>query len=355
MVVPSMRAWRASNGRLSLSRSPRPVPGPEESLVAVCYSGVCGSDLAKLAQSPVPSGPSEPWIPGHEIVGYDTSSENGQLVVVNPLVPCDRCATCGVGHVHLCPDLKRIGWDLPGGFAEYLAVPRRNIVSLPATMAGVSAVLADPLAVAIHGLRCGLSGDMPTTIAIIGTGALGICTAAYAALRGYEVVIYGRDPRRFDQYADLIDANFAIFSDERNIRYDVVVDAASGHRDEPLRHALAMVRDGGTVLVQNAYHPGVRLDLDLRDIFRRSIRIVGSYSFCRGEGLDDFAEAVRVLRSNPAWAGAVTGRQVPMSDLVQVVRAYRSSSTRPAKTVLIAGAAGSSTNRPDRLDIERTP
>lgn len=103
--------------------------------------------------------------------------------------------------------------------------------------------------------------------------------------------------------------------------------------------------------MQNAYHPGVRLDLDLRGIFRRSIRIVGSYSFCRGEGLDDFAEAIEVLRSNPAWVGAVTSHQVPMADLFQVVSAYRSSSTRPAKTVLIAGAPGSST---DRSDIERT-
>src|SRR5207244_10084077 len=84
-------------------------------------------------------------------------------------------------------------------------------------------------------------------------------------------------------------------------RCDAVVDAASGGTDRSLQQALAAVRDGGTVLVQTAYRPDVALSTPLRDVFRRSITMRGSFSYCRTGGRDDFRDALCVLGAASRW------------------------------------------------------
>jgi len=109
-----------------------------------------------------------------------------------------------------------------------------------------------------------------------------------------------------------------------------VVDAATGSNPSPLELAVRLVRDGGTIVVQNAYQPCV-LPTPLRDVFRRSIRLIGSFSYCR-RGQDDFAEALTFLQQHsvrhttsspvaghlPIWAkqsssASTFGSQVPLS------------------------------------------
>ncbi|NUR03540.1 MAG: alcohol dehydrogenase catalytic domain-containing protein [Streptomyces sp.] len=85
------------------------------------------SDVAKL-NHPWQGRLPEPWYPGHEIVGVDT--ETGDWVAIDPLVSCRSCHYCDRGHVHLCPRLQRIGWDLPGGLAGCVRAPRESIVPL---------------------------------------------------------------------------------------------------------------------------------------------------------------------------------------------------------------------------------
>ncbi|MFI1648628.1 alcohol dehydrogenase catalytic domain-containing protein [Streptomyces avidinii] len=330
-----MSAWEVRGDTPAWTRLPRPEPQSHETLVAVAFSGVCGSDLAKLVTLPS-SAPGHSWIPGHEIVGRDLGTPGAPLVVIDPLVCCGTCAYCGTGDIHLCRSVIRLGWDLPGGFAEYVVAPRRNVLLLPDGVVPIQGVLADALAVAIHGVRCGLPHRPPRSrLAVIGSGPLALCTAAYAAAVGWSVTVVIRNAGRIRSVAAHIDATFATLSDITHGEFDAVVDAASGQDSSALDTALALVRDGGTVLVQNAYAPGVRLGQDLRGIFRRSITMTGSFSYCRRNGDGDLREALEILRLRPTWAQWLVSARFPLRSLPAALSSVTGGEAeRPLKAVL---------------------
>lgn len=323
--------WAVENGVLGWLPAPVDVhPAPDTTVVAVHYTGVCGSDVAKLShpwQGPLP----EPWFPGHEIVGIDT--ETGDWVAVDPLVPCRSCRACGRGHVHLCPALQRIGWDLPGGLAHAVRVPRDNVIPLPALRDPAHGVLADPMAVALHGVRCGLPAPLGQ-LGIIGGGVLGVCTAICAVEAGWEVHMLVRKPSQSHQLSYVLPPDIGLHTGDLP-QCDAVVDAASGENDSPLRHALKAVREGGTVLVQNAYEPQVHLSVPLRDVFRRSITLRGSFSYCRAAGRDDFRDALDLIAKGGDWTALMTRDRFPLGDLPPGLMALKSGARhRPFKLLL---------------------
>jgi threonine dehydrogenase-like Zn-dependent dehydrogenase len=137
-----MKAWEIQNGKLALHDVEPARSRTDETIVYVSHIGICGSDLPKLLQPSVFALPSR-WRPGHEIVGTDP---DGQAVVIEPLMPCNICLRCVVGDTHLCSELRRLGWDLPGGFAEQVVVPATNVHSLPDGLKPITAILADAAA-----------------------------------------------------------------------------------------------------------------------------------------------------------------------------------------------------------------
>ncbi|MFD6455679.1 hypothetical protein ACFWF3_33345 [Nocardia sp. NPDC060220] len=160
-------------------------------------------------------------------------------------------------------------------------------------------MLTDPAAVAVHGLRCNSLGNLGR-LAVVGAGVVGLLTALYADSLGWQVTILGRNGVTLFRPDDPVPSvRSSPKTSAMQASFDVVVDAASGADSAPLELALWLVTDGGTIIVQNAYHPAVGLPIPLRDIFRRSIRLVGSFSYCR-RGDDDFEVALRLLRSHAA-------------------------------------------------------
>lgn len=327
-------AWAVEKG--SLRQLPIPddkPPARGKTIIETRYAGLCGSDVAKL-DHPWPGPLPEPWYPGHEIVGVDT--ETGSWAAVDPLVPCLSCHYCDRGHVQLCPRLRRIGWDLPGGLAEAVTVPRVNVIPIPHLQDLAHGVLADPMAVALHGVRCGLGAPVGR-LGVIGGGVVGVCTAICAIEAGWDVHMMVREPSRAYRLRLALDSRITLHSADLP-QCDAVVDAASGHSDSPVRQALNAVRDGGTVLVQNAYAPRVVLSVPLRDVFRRSITLRGSFSYCRADGRDDFRDAIQVIAKGGDWAALMTRDRYPLGELPQGLKAVRDGSHhRPFKVLLTSG------------------
>ncbi len=135
---------------------PTPQPGPGEVLITVNQVGVCGTDLH------IHAGEFQakfPLIPGHELVGDIAALGEGvdkfavgEQVTVNPNIYCGQCEYCLAGRLILCPNLKGMGSNFPGFFAEYVTVPANLVFSVEGLDPDV-AVFAEPAACAMHGLE----------------------------------------------------------------------------------------------------------------------------------------------------------------------------------------------------------
>ncbi|MCW2859786.1 MAG: galactitol-phosphate 5-dehydrogenase [Actinoallomurus sp.] len=157
-----------------------PAPGPDEVLIRVAYSGICGSELSGfLGQNSLRT---PPLVFGHELGGWIESAgehvpvstlEPGTPVTVNPLVTCGTCRYCVTGRQQLCGRRLLLGASLPGCNADFVAVPAASVLPLPATTALRDAAMTEPAACAIHAVETGGTG--PDSIAlVVGAGPIGL-------------------------------------------------------------------------------------------------------------------------------------------------------------------------------------
>ena len=159
---------------------PDPVPGEGQVLVKVAASGICGSDMhAYHGHDPrrVP-----PLILGHEVAGTVASGKlKGTRVVINPLMTCGICSYCESGRTNLCLKRELIGMRVAGAYCEYVAIPDRNLITIPDSFDMVKASLAEPAACSLHTLnRVQLQSLRPLAelrALVIGGGAIGMLSA----------------------------------------------------------------------------------------------------------------------------------------------------------------------------------
>ena len=188
--------YEGAGRALALRTLPRPEPGPGEVLVAVRACGVCRTDL-HLVDGELPD-PKMPVIPGHEIVG--TIAALGAGVVAPPLgtrvgVPwlgrtCGHCAYCATGRENLCGEARFTGYQLDGGYAEYVVADPRFVFPLPDRYDDVTA--APLLCAGLIGYRAyAMAGDAPT-LGIYGFGAAAHLIAQVALAQGRTVFAFTR-------------------------------------------------------------------------------------------------------------------------------------------------------------------
>jgi threonine dehydrogenase-like Zn-dependent dehydrogenase len=281
-----------------------PVPG--ELLVEVDWAGVCGSDLHVLR--------SGDWVTdwpatlGHEVTGRVAASPGGELtagtrVVVDSRVPCGACPGCATGP-HLCENLAWFGEACPGGFASHVLVPAGRVAACPADLEAAIAVLAEPLAVAMHavsragfGLGPAVAGSGadpadrgPERVTIAGYGPIGALVHLELVRRWPETSVTVAEPvpaRR--QLAAALGAKLADTIAGTG-RPQLVVDAA-GYPGS-LRDAIAGCARGGTVLVVALGHQ--HEPLLPAELAERELTLAGSNGFA-----GELSGAVAALAADP--------------------------------------------------------
>ncbi|RPI25438.1 MAG: alcohol dehydrogenase [Acidobacteria bacterium] len=181
-------------------------PGPGEALVRVQATGICGSDLhtyidARIGDIALQS----PLILGHEFAGsvagvgpesrdgHDLALPPGQLVAVDPAVPCHRCEFCEGGHPNLCRRLHFCGlWPDDGSLREYIRVPARTCFPLPEGLTAEEGALLEPLGVALHAVNLAHL-RVQESVAVLGAGPIGLLILKVALLSGaYPVIVTDR-------------------------------------------------------------------------------------------------------------------------------------------------------------------
>ena len=303
-----------NNRDVRLEEIPMPQIGPGELLVKVIASGVCGSDVMEWYRIK-----KAPRVLGHEITGEIVevgegveSYEIGDRVFVSHHVPCNTCRYCLNGHHTVCDTLHTTNFD-PGGFAEYLRVPRinvdRGVFLLPDEVSFEDGVFIEPLACVVRGQR--LARLQPGQIVLVlGSGISGLLHVALARASGAgRIVVTDINAYRLSA-AQRFGADEVIHAGEdvptrlREVNADRLADlviVCTG-AFPAFTQALQSVDRGGTVLFFAPTEPGVDLPVPVNDFWRNGITLLPSYG---GSPLD-IAVAIELIRA----------RRVPVHEMI---------------------------------------
>jgi L-iditol 2-dehydrogenase len=216
--------------------------GRREVLMRVKACAVCGYDVNVYRNGHTKV--TTPVVLGHELCGeisetpripelqkdqnrYVNTAEltEGSRVIVSPLVPCLRCMYCVRERYNLCINLREIGSNIDGGFAEYVGIPKNTLkigglVTLPATLTDEESTLVEPLACCLNGFKHirSLINDAfeDQTFVILGDGPIGLMHLQLAKrLLGAKVIVVGRVDHRM-QMARNFGADFVVDNSNNN-------------------------------------------------------------------------------------------------------------------------------------------
>ena len=313
-----MRAIRfEADGSIQPVNLPMPAVGPEDVLVQVLAAGVCRTDLHTLEA--VKEGRRPPVVPGHEIagkvtkVGSDVYMINvGDLVAVHYEQPCGACRHCRKKRTNLCQDGHSLGFDVQGGYAEYVAVNQGTVLPLPADF---DPVIAAPLGcsgtTAYHAVVTVGDVTEEELVVVLGAGGVGLSAIQVAKAQGARVVAV--DVRPGAQKAALEAGADSVASPEEAGRIrdaDVVVDFVSTAATLQLGRGVLGV-GGRLVVVASGTEP---ISLTAEDIMEGGRAILGSYS----STMADLARAV-ALAENGKLTPMVT-RRASLEEAADVLR-----------------------------------
>jgi threonine dehydrogenase-like Zn-dependent dehydrogenase len=319
--------------RIELRELATPAPAADEVLLKVEAVGICGSDMHAY------HGHDErrpaPLILGHEAAGVIAAGPRaGEAVVVNPLVTCGLCRACRSGRQHLCPDRQIISMPpRPGAFAEFVTIPERNLIALPAGADFAKAALAEPVAVAWHAVRIAAARlDEPLASAsalVLGAGAIGLASALVLHVFGArDIWIAEPNPLRRDTARRA--GPFRVYDpgSEPGPGAGSVASAIDAVGAAATRAAASRLVAPGGVIVHVGLLPGAD-GFDIRRITLQEITVIGSYCYTPR----DFEDVVAALMADRF--GALSWIELrSLADGPAAFRAIDQGETGAAKIVL---------------------
>ena len=307
-----------NNNDIRVEEVPTPSPGPGEMLVKVISCGICGSDLVEWYRLP-----RAPLVQGHE-VGVEVVEtgegvaryKKGERLFIAPKVPCLKCSYCLKGHYPQCSAVKD---RLPGGFAEYILVPkelvRHGCYLLPDNVSYDQATFIEPLACVVRAQRLA-SIEEGQTILILGSGMSGLLHIKLAKKQGCQVIATDINEKRLE-LAKMYGADQVINADsdilEQMIHFngkkaDVVIVTTSAM--PAMKQAWETVDMGGVVVLFAVPGPDQDVVVPVNDFWRKEIRIITSY-YC---GPPDIDEALDVIAKGDIIVDDLITHRLPLKD-----------------------------------------
>lgn len=271
--------------------NPIPEIGPNDVLIKVKKSAICGTDLHiykwdAWAAKTIPV----PMVVGHEYVGVieKLGSEVkhlkiGQRVSGEGHIVCGHCRNCRAGKRHLCPNTLGVGVNRPGSFAEFVSIPVENVFPIPDDIDDEIAAIFDPYGNAVHtALSFDLVGE---DVLITGAGPIGIMTVAICKHVGARhVVITDVNPYRL-ALAEKMGATRAVDVSKENLSdvmkelgmkegFDVGLEM-SGIESAFQQMVNNMINGGKIALL--GIPAGGKMDIDWNQVIFKGLIIKGIY------------------------------------------------------------------------------
>jgi len=316
--------------RLRLSARPVPPVGPNDALVRIRCCGVCGTDLKIVRGELPPSVIGLPHVPGHECAGEVvevgegvTGLKAGDAVVVYFYCPCRECRYCRQGRENICPSLRRFGFELPGGYAEYLSVPARQLCPVRGIPLRQAAILPDAVATAYHAVKTRARVTPGERVLVVGGGGIGVHGCQIARMLGAEVAVAETEPAKLRQLRKLLPEIVALNPLEqdpdaflkdwtRGDGVDLVIETVGSA--ETLRWSASSLGPGGR-LVLVGYDPKRAVQLDALEVHYRELKILGT----RVSTQQELKEVIRLVEDGRLTP--VIGRSYALEEANEALRA----------------------------------
>ncbi|MCD2492982.1 L-threonine 3-dehydrogenase [Lacrimispora sp. NSJ-141] len=265
------------------------IPVPEiaenEVLVKVHAAAICGTDMhiydwTAYAQERL----KLPMVFGHEFAGEIVSLGSqvsgyaiGDRVAGETHIPCGHCVQCRTGNQHICENMKIIGVQAPGAFAEYIPVHKDCLWRLDDSMDYETGALLEPMGVGVHGVLSGEIGGK--TALILGCGPIGLCAVGAAKASGASLVIAADVIDRKMEEAKKLGADHTINTREQDLKasvmkltggrgVDVVVDYTGNER--AIQGGFEALRKGGRFTFVGLANGPVSLDINDAVIYKEA-------------------------------------------------------------------------------------
>ena len=267
---------RAAPKATEVKRIPIPIPRPDEVLIRVLVSSICGTDVhiydwdAWAAARIKP-----PLIQGHEFsgeiakVGSNVSHlKKGDYVSAEGHIADGTCHMCRTGNAHVCRNVSIIGIDRPGAFAEYLTVPATNVILNDASLPPELATMQDPLGNAVYTVT---NANVPgKTVAIFGLGPIGLMAVALCrAMAARKIIAVGHRNKYRMGLADKLGAKPVLRSGPNLV--DEVMDLTSGEgvdevlefsgSEAAIQEGIKIVRPAGGIHVLGLFPNPITFDI----------------------------------------------------------------------------------------------
>ena len=265
-----------------------PVPhfGADDVLVKVRAASICGTDLHiydwdRWAQNRI----QPPLVPGHEFCGTVaavganvTSVKQGDFVSAEMHVACGKCLQCRIGEAHICQNVRILGVDAPGAFAEYVCIPESNIWKIDPAIPVDYASILDPLGNAVHTVLAGEIAGM--SCAVIGCGPIGLFSIAVARACGSAEVFAIEPNAHRRSLAEKMKADYTLDPSTQDVKQfvldqtngtgvDVILEMSGNPR--AIKQGFEIVRMGGRVSLLGIPSKPMELDLAQDVIFKGAV------------------------------------------------------------------------------------
>jgi alcohol dehydrogenase len=291
------------DGRLSLRDIDTPVPKEGEALIRVALAGICGTDLEILKGYSGYQG-----VVGHEFVGRVVECADpawlGDRVVGEINISCGECAWCLRGLGRHCPRRTVMGIvNRQGCFAEYVALPTRNLYRVPAAVPDEAAVFVEPLAAAAE-ILSQIRLEAGTKAAVLGDGRLGLLVAQVLKNAGAQVILAGKHAWKLERARPW--GVRVITKSESRLRaasIPLVVEATGSPHG--LEEALRLVEPRGTVVIKSTFHDPARFD---------ATKLVVDEITLLGSRCGDFSVALDMLQHDRVKVRPLLSKVFPLEE-----------------------------------------
>lgn len=308
-------------GNVTVEERARPQPGAGEVRLRVGAASLCASDVRvyrgeKHAMAGV--------IPGHEIAGVIdaigtgvSGLAEGDRVIVCPILACERCRFCLVGRRNRCLERRTLGYDLDGGFAEYLLIPEvlvrmGHVLRIPDALPLDVAALTEPAACVLASLDlCEVVAG--SSMAIVGAGPMGLLHLLLGRKAGAGPIIVSEPNPARRAIAERWGADLVLDPNSQDVKQSVLgvtdgygADAVivSVGAAELVPPALDLVRKQGSVNLFAGFPPNSAIPFDPNLVHYGEINLTGS----QNATTDQYRRTVAMLATVPHIDEVITNR-----------------------------------------------